>query len=465
MKLTFSFLFLFLFAAHFLSAQTPELWGTASLGGTNGIGTIMKINGDGTGFQRIYSFTNGSQQSTLLPAGGSLLYGNTVSGGVGSAIGSIFSYNSSTGVLETLFSFDTLSGYYPRTNLIPATDGKYYSNTNNGGLYNDGTLFRFDPSTNLFEKLHDFNDTADGKYPVGDLFMASNGKLYGMTSGGGSLGGSGVIYSYALSGGTFAVEHEFNFSDGFSPLGCGFVEQNGLLYGMTFGGGSLGHGVIFTFNLSTGAQNVVYNFNGADGSVPRGVLLKASNGLFYGITTQGGTDNDGVLFSFNPINNAYAVLHDFEESTGNQTNGSLMQASDGNLYGMTQGGGANNFGVIFSYNIGTGNYAKLHDCNITDGALPYGELIEYSGITGIVKHESEESYFSVYPNPVNELLFFDAAQTKEAIVCISDIAGKPVIETSLWNTEPLDLSSLMPGTYLLRIITEEKTITKKLLKE
>jgi len=456
---------LFFFTTNFLHAQTPQLWGTASLGGTNGIGTIMKINGDGAGFERVFSFTNGSHQSTLLPAGGSLLYGNTVSGGAGSAIGSIFSYNSGTGAFDVLFSFDTASGYYPRTSLIPATDGKYYSNANNGGTFNEGTLFSFDPSNNTFEKLHDFNDTVNGKYPVGDLFMASNGKLYGMTSSGGSLVGGGVIYSYTLAGGAFAVEYEFTFANGFTPLGGSFIEKDGLLYGMAFGGGSLGFGVIFSFNLSSSAHTVVHNFNGTDGSAPKSTLLKASNDLFYGMNSQGGVDNDGVLFSFNPANNAYTVLHDFVDSTGNQVNGSLMQASDGNLYGMTQSGGANDLGVIFSYNIGTGVYTKLHDCDFTNGALPYGELIEYSGTTGIIENRAEESRANIYPNPMQDVLHLDVAQNKNEFISISDAAGKIVLSKQLNGKETLDVSRFATGVYILQLTTESKTMAVKLIKE
>jgi len=89
-------LLLFIFSTIFISlkAQTPQLWGTTQVGGPFGVGTMIRINGDGSGFERIYSFSEGSPWCTLVPAGGSLLYGMTVSGGTHS-VGSIFSYNSS----------------------------------------------------------------------------------------------------------------------------------------------------------------------------------------------------------------------------------------------------------------------------------------------------------------------------------------------------------------------------------
>ena len=60
----------------------------------------------------------------------------------------------------------------------------------------------FDPSTNTYTKLKDFNYT-NGGYPYGSLMQATNGKLYGMTSGGGSIG-DGVISTDASGIVTFS---------------------------------------------------------------------------------------------------------------------------------------------------------------------------------------------------------------------------------------------------------------------
>lgn len=449
-----------------LHAQPPELWGTASLGGTNGIGTIMKINGDGSGFQRVFSFTNGSQQSTLLPGSGPLLYGNTVSGGVGSAVGSIFSYNSGTGDFDILFSFDTLSGYYPRTTPILATDGKLYGNSNNGGVHGDGTLWRFNLSNNQFEKLHDFDENTTGKYPVGDLFQASNGHLYGMASSGNSIGGGGTIYRYDIAADSVTVVHEFAFADGFTPLGGSFIEHNGKLYGMAFGGGATGYGTIFTLTLSDNSYNVVHDFTGGtQGSAPNNTLVKATDGLFYGMTSQGGADNDGVLFSFDPQDNFYDVLHDFDEATGNQPNGNLMQASDGVLYGMTQHGGANDFGVIFSYHINSDTYTKLHDCSITDGALPYGSLIEYTAVTAIGTVE-ENDLAAIFPNPTQgELHIRLNGSSQQVQLQVTNMLGELLEDRILAERATSITLPYPPGVYFVTLTNSSKRVTRKVVVE
>ena len=68
--------------------------------------------------------------------------------------------------------------------------------TAGGGNYADGVIFSFDPVSSVYRKLKDFDDS-DGIQPAGSLVQAGNGKLYGMTSGGGSTGG-GVLFPLIL---------------------------------------------------------------------------------------------------------------------------------------------------------------------------------------------------------------------------------------------------------------------------
>ena len=74
---------------------------------------------------------------------------------------------------------------------------------------------------------------------------------------------------------------------------------------------------------------------------------------------------------------AYTKLIDFDFSNGAYPYGSLIQASDGKLYGMTYGGGSNFEGVIFSYDPVASAYTQLKDFDGTNGAYPFGE--SYTG--------------------------------------------------------------------------------------
>ena len=123
--------------------------------------------------------------------------------------------------------------------------------------------------------------------------------------------------------------------------------QTKELWGTTSSGGQYGAGVILKTDGS-GNNEAVQNFPAQnDGVYPIYTnLIQASDGNLYGMTGNGGANNLGVLFQYNPVTSSYTKKLDFNGATnGAQPNGSLMQASDGNLYGMTDSGGINNKGA------------------------------------------------------------------------------------------------------------------------
>jgi len=459
-KYTFLFLIYSAFSIS-INAQSPQLWGTMQVGGPFGIGTITRINGDGSGFERIYSFSDGSPWCTLVPDGGSLLYGMTVSGGSHS-VGNIFSYNSSNGAYNSLFSLDSANGYYPHGTVLMANDNKLYGMTSNGGAYNLGVLFSFDPSNSNFVKLHDFDNTT-GQYPNGSVMQALNGKLYGMTSTGGTNGG-GIIFSYDITNNVFSDVHDFDFATGFTPFGNLIEASNGLLYGMAFGGGTTGYGTIFSFDPANNSYLVIHNFNGTDGSAPFASLIQGDSELLYGCTSQGGANNDGTIFSIDVAGTTFTKLHDFDDATGSKPWGSVMQASDGNLYGLTAFGGANNVGAIYSYNLTSNIYTNLHDCDFTDGGFPYADLIEYNGTTGISSVNNETMKVFVYPNPSDGNITIEITKRnfQNALVTISDMIGKQ-LETKTLSQATTHFSLKYPrGEYLVSLKTEEGNVTTRI---
>ena len=101
------------------------------------------------------------------------------------------------------------------------------------------------------------------------------------------------------------------------------------------------------------------DFDYTNGYLPYGSLVQASDGKLYGVTQVGGSHNYGVIFSFDPSASAYTKLKNFDYTNGAYSYGSLMQATDGKLYGMTDDGGSSNDGVIFSYDPAASTYTKL----------------------------------------------------------------------------------------------------------
>ncbi|MBL7925196.1 MAG: T9SS type A sorting domain-containing protein [Bacteroidia bacterium] len=460
--------FLLLMAAAILNtatAQVPELWGTMSVGGPFGIGGIIKINGDGTGYVMDYAClggtAGGSLQSSLRPVNSTLVYGHSVSGGT-QALGDIYRYHPATNSYTSLFSMDSLSGYYPRGTPIVATNNKLYGLTNNGGVYDKGVLFSYDPALNQYLKLHDFNDTT-GQFPTGSVIQAStNNKLYGMTTTGGQ-NSCGVIFSYDISNSVYAVVHPFNFTTGFAPYGSLLQGSNGLLYGLASGGGSTGYGVLFSFDPANNGLNVIHHFNGTDGAAPMGTLVE-DGGLLYGCTSQGGVNNRGVIFSCTLAGSNFTKLYDFALATGSGPFGGVLMASDGKLYGMTLNGGANSLGVIYSFHPGTGVYTKMYDGSFSTGGLPYADLIEYSAATAIGEWERELDPVRISPNPACGITSVHCNTVLlPASFTLLNSTGQIVREGGFHSeTEPLKLD-LPSGVYCLVVKTTGARYTKKVL--
>lgn len=455
-------LFLLLSICSVLNAQVPQLWGAMSLGGTMGIGGIFKINGDGTGYNLVYNCQGGTQggsiQSTLIPQGNTI-YGNSVSGG-NKSIGDIFRYDVATNTYNMLYSLDTLSGFYPRGKMIKATNGLYYGLNSVGGTSNKGTIFSFDPVNNQYIKCYDFN-SASGQLPNGSFLEASNGKLYGMTTSGGTMN-QGVIFTYDPSNNQHTIVHNFDFFTGFAPYGSLIEGANGLLYGVAFGGGSMGYGVLFSFNTSNNQILVLHNFDGVNGSAPYGTLLEV-NGVLYGTTSQGGMNAYGVIFSYNPTANTFNKLHDFDDATGRSPFGNVMIASDGNFYGLTINGGTNGLGAIYRLEPGSNTYTKLYDGNIATGGLPYADLIEYSGSTGISEMNKDLSA-EVYPNPAETEFTIELSRNvKNSHLILNDVQGRNVYAIKLSDFKTNVSCNLQSGIYFYTITSEEGTVSGKVV--
>lgn len=211
--------------------------------------------------------------------------------------------------------------------------------------------------------LHQFRaDLGDGAWPNGPLLQASDGNFYGTTRSGGTQDcrpadpvSCGLIFKMTPDG-TESVFYKFGSvtNDGYTPGGPLMQGADGALYGLTSNGGEYGGGgTAFKITLD-GAYTVLHSFGGTpeDGIVPVGGLIQATDGNFYGVTASGGANhcfqipqdgpNCGTVFRMTPSGET-TILYSFGTSIsdGVLPNGSLIQASDGNFYGTTLNGGAN----------------------------------------------------------------------------------------------------------------------------
>ena len=299
---------------------------------------------------------------TLVQGTNGNLYGTTYNGGVDLA-GTIFNVTTS-GSQKLIHSFSgtATDGAYPTGGLTLGTDGSFYGTTMQGGNVSMGTLFKITP-TGTLTILHNFNSFKDGAFPWGPPILASDGNFYGTTSGGG-INGRGVVYKITSSG-TLTKIYQFDVTHGYSPIAPPTQGTDGFLYIPVSQGGTSYCGTILQMSTS-GVINNIYNFPcGPGGSFPIGPLVQASNGNFYSTTQDGGTNGEGVIYQVTP-SLAVTVLHSFGAVFGDGTypSAGLLLATDGNYYGSSSDGGANGDGTLFNTST-TGTYNSLYSFNNT----------------------------------------------------------------------------------------------------
>jgi uncharacterized repeat protein (TIGR03803 family) len=137
------------------------VYGTTSSGGTNGYGTVFKVNDDGTGFTNIYDFTGGTDgrnpQTGLLISGGTL-YGATTN--------SIFKINTDGS------DFACLTNVAGASQLLLSMSGEtLYGTISNGGLYGYGRVFSINTDGSGFTNIYSFTGNANGQYPDSGLAL------------------------------------------------------------------------------------------------------------------------------------------------------------------------------------------------------------------------------------------------------------------------------------------------------
>jgi uncharacterized repeat protein (TIGR03803 family) len=248
--------------------------------------------------------------------------------------------------------------------LLQATDGNIYGMTETGGANGGGTLFKMTPSgtlTTLYEFCSESGCT-DGEDPSTKLVQAANGDFYGEAYSGGAHGG-GTIFRITPTGTlttlySFCSDYVVNVGcvDGQGPNDL-IQATNGSLYGATYSGGANGDGTLFKI-APNGTLTTLYSFCSQggcpDGSNPTTGMVQATNGNLYGTTYWGGNSNNGTFFEITP-SGTHTTLYSFcsqsECTDGAHPNSGVIQATDGYFYGITSDGGNesrfNSHGTVF----------------------------------------------------------------------------------------------------------------------
>jgi len=278
----------------------------------------------------------------------------------------------------TTFSFAT--GIGPSISVAEGLDGNLYGTTVAAGKptgAGNGTFFRITPSGTFTKLLLFTTENRCPNNPTGPV-LATNGRFYGGTDGSGTTSDYGTIFEVTPNG-KLTTLHTFDNTDGDCPLPALVAANNGIFYGTTFIGGTYDGGTIFQITLAGTFKNLYSFTGGVDGFEPDG-LAQGSDGNLYGTAQFGGADGLGAFFKIS-LGGAFTSLYSFGATTfdGVYPNPGIIQASDGSFYGTTTDGGVNSWGTIFKITYGGAESALYNFCNLTncaDGSSPAGGLVE-----------------------------------------------------------------------------------------
>ena len=348
------------------------LYGTTRKGGQGNIGSVYKLQPDGSAFATLRSFSvcggDGSESSSrLLAAGDGYLYGTTLKGGA-FEFGTIFKVLQDGSGYQVLhsFNFDNDDGINPYEGLIEGSDGALYGATRYGGGTDSGTIFRLNKDGSGYDVIHRFSGGAGtGKWPTAGLIEGRDGRLYGRTLNGGASDGA-TLFGLNRDGTDFTVIHDSPVSGGNRFYAyAGLIEgSDGRLYGNSSGDGDYDAGTVFAVNKDGGGYSVLHHFNtsGGDGNYPEGGVIEAGDGRLYGTTSYGGAFDSGVLFRIERDGTAYSILHQFNSATNDAYYpvGDLHEGPGGTLFGVTYFGGPDDSGTVYMIRRDGGGFAVLH---------------------------------------------------------------------------------------------------------
>jgi uncharacterized repeat protein (TIGR03803 family) len=328
-----------------------------------------------------FNGTNGANPWAALAQGSDgKLYGIARNGGQGfsgpwTGSGTVFEM-----ALNGAFSVLLTNAGLPGTPLLAGPDGKFYfcvSAPRYGAIYSvttNGT-----PSI-----VYTFAGGSDGCYPKG-ITWGSDGKLYGTTSGATQLGNYGTIFSLTTNG-TLTTLFTFGGANGYFPY-AGLVQgTNGCFYGTTTGRALEGnYGGIFQYDPNGFFTNLSTSHGYSPYANPRSTLIQGSDGAFYGTTFEGGdlSQNygygDGTVFRIT-TDGSLSILVSFTGPTPAYSSlypsAPLLQSSDGSFYGTTYSGGESNLGTVFQMTP-DGRLTTLYSfTGGNDGAHPVGGLLQ-----------------------------------------------------------------------------------------
>jgi uncharacterized repeat protein (TIGR03803 family) len=129
-----------------------------------------------------------------------------------------------------------------------------------------------------------------------------------------------------------------------------------------------------------GGLTAIASFNGSNGATPAGGVTFDANGNLYGTSTAGGANNLGTVWELTTGSSTITALASFNGTNGNFAYSGVTFDTNGNVYGTAPFGGANNQGTVWEVAKGSDTITVLASFNRTSGTFPYwGATLDASG--------------------------------------------------------------------------------------
>ena len=277
----------------------------------------------------------------------------------------------------------------------------FYGFIRSGGDNNRGVIFSMDTNGSNYLKLYDFGGSTNPESPAGSptfLTVSGTDYLYGMSRTGGT-NDAGTVFRIETDGSNMEVLHEFEadtVDNGDGPRGS-LVASGSTLYGVTNDGGANDDGCIFKIDTDGSNFAIVWDFEDAadNGAFPEGSII-IDNGFIYGTTSDGGANSVGAVYKYSISGDSLTILHNFAgfNTDGATPRGELL-LSGTTLYGTTTAGNTvDNRGTIFKVDTDGSNYLLMHNCRSSTeiGDIPYGGLTLLDGkLYGMTVYGGEDN--------------------------------------------------------------------------
>jgi len=274
--------------------------------------------------------------------------------------------------LTTIASFNGTNGNNPSSNVTIDANGNLFGTAGGGGANNAGTVWEIAKGSSTITTIASFNGTTNGYSPRAGVTIDANGNLLGTTYGGGA--GGGTVWEIAKGSSTITTIASFNGANGYNPSAGVTIDANGNLLGTTVNGGAVGGaggGTVWQIAKGSSTLTALADFNITNGIESYGNVTIDAHGNLYGTAAYGGANNAGTVWEIAKGSSTLTAFASFNGTTnGDNPFSNVTIDANGNLFGTTAHGGANNAGTVWEIAKGSSIITTLASFNGTNGSTP-----------------------------------------------------------------------------------------------